>query len=80
MKIKPPTDDERKSWPKTVIVQQEKPFADARGEMLIPAMLDLLGVAVRIAVALRHQVGAMRRADAEGVIATGEFPPGQTSV
>ena len=30
-KIKPVTEEERKAWPKDVIVQLEKPFVDDRG-------------------------------------------------
>lgn len=39
MKIRPTTDEERKTWPKNVIVPLEKPFADARGG--IQPLVDL---------------------------------------
>ncbi|OHC75547.1 MAG: hypothetical protein A3G18_09190 [Rhodospirillales bacterium RIFCSPLOWO2_12_FULL_58_28] len=39
MTIKPPTEEEKAAWPKTVIVPMEKPFADARGE--IQPLVDL---------------------------------------
>ena len=39
MKIRPVTDAERATWPKTVIVDMERPFADARGS--IQPLVDL---------------------------------------
>lgn len=39
MEIKPTTSEERASWPRTVIVELEKPFADQRGE--IQPLVDL---------------------------------------
>ena len=39
MKIRPPTTEERAKWPREVIVQLEKAFADARGE--IQPLVDL---------------------------------------
>jgi quercetin dioxygenase-like cupin family protein len=39
MKIRPVTDAERAAWPKTVIVDMEPPFADARGS--IQPLVDL---------------------------------------
>lgn len=55
MLIRPLTDEERKSWPRTVKVALEPPFADARGD--IQPLVDL---AMESAVLIRSVKGAVR--------------------
>ena len=55
MKMKPPTDEERISWPKTVVVPQEKPFADERGEIQ-----PLVDIPMESCVLIRSKKGSVR--------------------
>jgi quercetin dioxygenase-like cupin family protein len=53
--IKPVTDDERATWPKTVIVPLEKPFADSRG-----AIQPLVDVTMESCVLISSKKGTVR--------------------
>jgi quercetin dioxygenase-like cupin family protein len=55
MKIKPVTEEEKKSWPKEVIVQLEKPFVDARG-----AIQPLVDVTMESCVLIESKKGTVR--------------------
>jgi quercetin dioxygenase-like cupin family protein len=54
-KIKPVTDAEKASWPRTVIVPLAEPFADARGEIL-----PLVDVPMESCVLIRSAKGTVR--------------------
>jgi dTDP-4-dehydrorhamnose 3,5-epimerase-like enzyme len=55
MRIRQVTDEERKHWPKDVIVDLERPFADARGE--IQPLVDLM---MESCVLIRSRKGTVR--------------------
>ena len=55
VKIRPVTDDERKRWPKRVIVPLDPPFADPRGE--IQPLVDL---PMESCVLIRSKKGTVR--------------------
>ncbi len=55
MPIRPVTDEEKKTWPKSIIVDLEKPFVDARGE--IQPLVDLM---MESAVLITSKKGTLR--------------------
>ncbi len=55
MKIKPLTEEEKKTWPKQPLVPLEKPFVDARGE--IQPLVDLM---MESAVLIKSKKGTLR--------------------
>ena len=55
MNIRPVTDEERQSWPKTTIVELEKPFVDDRGEIQ-----PLVDVPMESCVLIRSKKGTVR--------------------
>ena len=55
MTIRPVSDQERQSWPGTVIVPLDRPFADARGEIL-----PLVDVAMESCVLITSRKGSVR--------------------
>jgi quercetin dioxygenase-like cupin family protein len=55
VKIKPVTEEERKSWPKSVIVELEKPFVDDRG-----AIQPLVDVTMESCVLIESKKGTVR--------------------
>jgi quercetin dioxygenase-like cupin family protein len=55
MTLKPVTEEEKKSWPTTVIVSLEEPFADARGN--IQPLVDLM---MQSAVLITSVKGSLR--------------------
>ncbi len=55
MKIKPLTEEEKKTWPKEPLVPLEKPFVDARGE--IQPLVDLM---MESAVLIKSKKGTLR--------------------
>ncbi|MDH5747901.1 MAG: cupin domain-containing protein [Rhodospirillales bacterium] len=55
MTLKPVTEEERKSWPKTVIVALEEPFVDNRGR--IQPLVDLM---MQSAVLITSTKGSLR--------------------
>ncbi len=55
VKIKPVTDEERRSWPKDVIVPLEKPFSDARG-----SIQPLVDVTMESCVLISSKKGTVR--------------------
>jgi hypothetical protein len=54
-RIDPVTDEERRSWPRTVIVPLEQPFSDARGEIL-----PLVDVMMKSCVLISSTKGSVR--------------------
>lgn len=55
MKIRPPTDEEQKQWPKDVIVPIDERFADERGEII-----PLSDLAMDSAVMITSKKGTVR--------------------
>ncbi|SRR5258708_5321820 len=55
IKIRPLTEEEKKTWPKDIIVSLEKPFVDERGE--IQPLVDLM---MESAVVIHSRKGTVR--------------------
>ena len=55
MKIRPVTEQERESWPKTTMVELEKPFVDDRGEIQ-----PLVDVSMKSCVLIKSKKGTFR--------------------
>jgi quercetin dioxygenase-like cupin family protein len=55
VKIKPVTDEERATWPKSVIVSLESPFVDARG-----AIQPLVDMPMESCVMITSKMGSVR--------------------